>query len=113
MTTLFSFGLKEPRTIQQCTSLVDAEVSSKYNVAYKEVSYQEAQDLYCRNYEIALNTTNSIDTFWPCVRFCIKDAIKDARKYHRKQVLFKDICKLLFSSLPQAGGHHYFVIINI
>lgn len=111
--TIYSFGLKEPRTNQQCTSLVDAKVSTKHNVAYKEVSYAEAQDLYCRNHEIALNTTNTLDTFWSPVRFRIADAIRDAKKYHRKQMLFKDIRKLLFSSLPQAGGHHYFVIINI
>ena len=111
--TIYSFGLKEPRTNQQCVSLVDAKVSTKLNVAYKEVSYVEAQDLYCKNYEIAINTTSSIDTFWSPARFRIADAIKDAKKHNRPQLLFKDICDLLFHTLPQAGGRHYFVLINI
>jgi len=109
----YSFGFKEPRTNDQCTSLADAQVSKKHNVAFKEVSRSEAQDLYCQNYEIALNTTGTIDTFWQPAKFRIADAIRDAKKHNRPQMLFKDICELLFSTLPQAGGRHYFVLLPV
>lgn len=108
MTNVFSYGKSEPRTISQLMALDDFQVSKKMNCAYKEVTREEAHDLYCIGKELIINTYSTPDTFWQPFRLSKRLVKLDGIKATFKEI----INEIAAQVLPKTGELHYFVILH-
>ena len=106
-------AMRPRRSYDELMSLLDVQ-KMKSGEMYKQVSFEEAHDLWCRKQTLLFNTYNSVNTFWQPYRLSKGMLINEDKRRNTEfsKLLFRDVLDIFVRpSLPKATDKLYFFVI--
>lgn len=106
-------AMRPRRSYDELMSLLDVQ-KMKSGEMYKQVSFEEAHDLWCRKQTLLFNTYNSVNTFWQPYRLSLGMLQREdkLRNTELSKIRFRDIINIFVKpSLPKASDDIFFFVV--